>query len=81
LQSPSQLDGFLRIGPNWREVCNDYDSLIIEPCGTLVTRDGYALTREGLRVLSCFAGGALALVYPQLYQYSYLCGQGGGYQR
>jgi hypothetical protein len=75
LQPPSQqLPGFLRVGPNWWKVCNDYDSLIIEPCGTLVTPDGYALTSEGLRVLACFAGGALALVYPQFYTYSFLCG-------
>ena len=81
LQPPSQLDGFLRVGPNWRQICNDYDSLIIESCSTLVTRDGYALTSEGVRVLSCFAGGALALVYPQLLQYSFLCGQRLGNQR
>jgi hypothetical protein len=43
----------------------------------LVTRDGYALTSEGVRVLSCFAGGALALIYPQLYEYSFLSGQRG----
>jgi hypothetical protein len=76
LQPLSQLDSFLRLGPNWRQICNDYDRLIIEPCGMLVTRDGYALTSEGVRVLACFAGGALALVYPQLFQYSFLCGQG-----
>jgi hypothetical protein len=78
-QPPSpQLPGFLRIGPNWRQTCNYYDSLIIEPCETLVTPDGYALTAAGLRVLACFAGGALALVHPELLQYSFLCGQRGG---
>jgi hypothetical protein len=75
-----QLPGFLR-GPNWRQICNDYDMYIIEPCGTLVTPDGYGLTTEGLRVLACFAGGALVLIYPQLAAYSYMCGQGGGSQR
>ena len=54
---------------------------IIEPCGTLVTPDGYGLTTEGLRVLACFAGGALVLIYPQLAAYSYMCEQGGGSQR
>lgn len=73
-----QLPGFLRIGINWRQVCNDFDRSIIEPCGTLVTPDGYGLTAEGVRVLACFAGGALVLVYPELLRYSYLCGQGGG---
>jgi hypothetical protein len=87
LQPPSQqLPGFLRVGIYWLKVCNDYDRYIIEPCGRLVTPDGYALTSEGLRVLACFAGGALAFVYPQLYRYSFLCGQGsnggaGGNQR
>jgi hypothetical protein len=75
---PPQLPGFLRIGINWRQVCNDYDTYIIEPCGTLVTPDGYGLTAEGVRVLACFAGGALVLVYPQSAAYSYMCGQGGG---
>jgi hypothetical protein len=56
-----QLPGFLRIGINWRQVCNDFDRSIIEPCDTLVTRDGYGLTAEGVRVLACFAGGALVL--------------------
>jgi hypothetical protein len=79
LPPPSQqLPGFLRIGINWRQVCNDYDIYIIEPCRTLVTPDGYGLTTEGLRVLACFAGGALVLIYPQLAAYSYMCGQGGG---
>ena len=53
LQPPSQqLPGFLRVGPNWWKVCNDYDSLIIEPCGTLVTPDRYALTSEGVTCTS-----------------------------
>jgi hypothetical protein len=51
---------------------------ILEPYDTLVTLDGYGLTAEGLRVLACFAGGALVLIYPQLAAYSYMCGQGGG---
>jgi hypothetical protein len=76
IKPPSQLDGFLHVGHNWRNICNDYDSLIIEPCGMLVTRDGYALTSKGMYVLICFAGGALALVYPQLLPYSFLCEQG-----
>ncbi|MCD6036196.1 MAG: hypothetical protein K0S67_80 [Nitrososphaeraceae archaeon] len=75
---PPQLPGFLRIGINWRQICNDFDRSIIEPCDTLVTRDGYGLTAEGVRVLACFAGGALVLLYPELLRYSYLCGQGGG---
>jgi hypothetical protein len=80
LSPPLQLPGFLR-GHDWRKTCNDYDIYIIEPCDTLVTPDGYALTTEGLRVLACFAGGALVLIYPQLAAYSYMCGQGGGSQR
>ena len=84
LQPPSQqLPGFLRVGIYWWKVCNDYDSFIREPCGTLVTPDGYALTRRGLFVFTCFAGGAIALVYPQLFAYSSLCmlgNNGGGSQ-
>jgi len=68
-------------GPDWRQICNDYDNLITEPCGTLVTPDGYALTSEGLGVLACVVGGAIALVHPELLQYSFLCAQGGGNQR
>jgi hypothetical protein len=86
LQPPSQqLPGFLRVGPYWWKVCNDYDSLISEPCNTLVTPDGYALTIGGVRVLACVVGGAIALVYPELLYYSFLCGQtssgGGGNQQ
>jgi hypothetical protein len=51
-------------------------SYIIEPCRTLVTPDGYSLAAEGVRVLACFAGGALVLIYPQLAAYSYMCGRG-----
>ena len=84
LQPPSQqLPGFLRVGIYWWKVCNDYDSFIREPCGTLVTPDGYALTSRGLFVFTCFAGGAIALVYPQLFAYSSLCmlgNNGGGSQ-
>jgi hypothetical protein len=41
------------------------DAVIIEPCSTLVTPDGYALTSEGERVLFCVVGGAaLYLVDP-----------------
>ena len=73
-QPPSQqLPGFLRVGVYWLKVCNDFDRLIREPCGTLVTPDGYALTSRGLYVLACVVGGAIALVHPELLQYSYLC--------
>jgi hypothetical protein len=78
-QQPPQLPGFLR-GPNWWQICNDIDNFIIEPCNTLVTPDGYALTFEGVRVLACFAGTGIALLYPELLpallQYSFLCGKG-----
>lgn len=44
-------DGWL----NWRQVCNDLDDLISEPCGDLVTSDGNALTAEGKVVLERIA--------------------------
>jgi hypothetical protein len=79
LQPPSQqLPGYLRVGIYWWKVCNDFDSLIRESCDTLVTRDGYALTFEGLYVVACVVGGAIALVHPELLAYSYLCTQGSG---
>ena len=49
------LPGFLRIGINWRQVFNDFDRYIIEPCDTLVTRDEYGLTVEGVRAsMTCY---------------------------
>ena len=46
-------------GWNWREICSDLDSFISEPCGQLVTPDGFALTAEGKAVLDrivCIGG-------------------------
>jgi hypothetical protein len=44
---------------------------ILEPYDTHVTLDRYALTAEGLRVLACIAGSAIALVHLELIQYSF----------
>jgi hypothetical protein len=46
---------------NWLEICMDplVDYVITEPCSTLTTADGFTLTPEGQRVLSCLAVGAL----------------------
>ena len=37
-------------GWNWRQICNDLDFAISEPCSGLVTQDGFALTSEGKAV-------------------------------
>jgi hypothetical protein len=43
------------------------DYVITEPCSTLTTPDGYSLTPEGQRVLSCLALGALVgILDPEL---------------
>ena len=43
------------------------DFVITEPCSTLTALDGYTLTPEGERVLSCLAGGALVgILAPEL---------------
>ena len=58
-------------GINWGAICRSYDALIVEPCETLTTPDGYTLTREGQRVfLVCIGGSALALLlgHPELVQ-------------
>jgi hypothetical protein len=39
------------------------DLLISEPCYTLITPDGYALTAEGERVIRCLAAGTILLLY------------------
>ena len=56
-----------RGGIYWLSICNNpiVDAMIIEPCSTLVTPDGYGLTSEGERVLYCVVGGAaLYLIDP-----------------
>lgn len=37
-------------GINWGAIYRSFDSLIVEPCNTLTTPDGYTLTSEGQRV-------------------------------
>jgi hypothetical protein len=51
-------DGLL----NWRQVCNDLDDFISEPCGDLVTSDGNALTAEGKATLERIKCGGETLV-------------------
>jgi hypothetical protein len=49
-------------GVNWRELCSDFDNLISEPCGDLVTPDGRALTGEGKMAVERIACGGQALL-------------------
>jgi hypothetical protein len=49
-------------GWNWRQICNDVDRFISEPCGELVTSDGNALTAEGKAALERIACGGQALI-------------------
>jgi hypothetical protein len=68
-------------GINWKQMCNLADSIISEPCSTLVqSNNPYQLTREGDRVLHCIGGGALALVtgHPELLSLGQSVGCGGG---
>jgi hypothetical protein len=48
---------------NWLQFCRSpvVDSVVAEPCQTLTTSDGYALTKEGQRVMGCFLGAGLLL--------------------
>ena len=67
-------------GINWKQMCNLADSIISEPCSTLVqSNNPYQLTREGDRVLHCIGGGALALVtgHPELLSLGPSVGCGG----
>ena len=50
-------------GINWDAICRSFDSLIVEPCETLTSSDGYTLTNEGQRVfLVCIGGSRLAML-------------------
>lgn len=53
-------------GINWLAICRIpiVDSVISEPCETLTSPDGYALTAEGERVLRCLGGGAVVFLLP-----------------
>jgi hypothetical protein len=56
-------------GHNWSGICQSVDNLLTEPCDTLVTPDGRALTGEGKRVLEkllCIAGDGISLIRPDL---------------
>lgn len=66
---------------NWYELCTNpiVDILISEPCSTLTKDGGYALTKEGERVLSCLGGGALALAQPELMALKSLAPCGSNY--
>ena len=59
-------------GVDWLEICRDFDQFITESCNTLVTSDN-RLTPEGVRVLACFVGAPLVLIYPQLRAAQALC--------
>ena len=55
----------------WSKICNTIDSLITEPCGTLVSNHdpyGQGLSTDGWRVAKCVAGGALVIYggHPEL---------------
>jgi copper-binding protein NosD len=53
---------------NWLELCRTpiIDSLITEPCETLITPDGQSPTTEGLRVLACVAVDYSGVLSPEL---------------
>jgi hypothetical protein len=42
-------------GINWLQICRNpiVDTLVVEPCETLTSPDGYQLTDEGRKVLVC----------------------------
>ena len=52
---------------NWLEICNNpvVDAIVTEPCEDLTSSDGYELTQEGQKVLVCFAGGTVAVLFPK----------------
>jgi hypothetical protein len=43
------------------KICRAFDLFIVEPCNTLTSHDGYTLTKQGNKVLACFAGGAVGI--------------------
>lgn len=54
---------------DWGQICRTpfIDSLITEPCESLITPDGYNLTPEGQRILGCvIAEGAGSVLFPEL---------------
>ena len=52
---------------NWGELCRMADPLIVEPCNTLTSPDGYTLTEEGNRVfLVCVGLGTATSLIDQL---------------
>lgn len=67
---------------NWLEICNNplVDAIVVEPCNSLTTPDGYTLTQEGERVLGCLAGGTLAVLVgiPELTSMADMVGCGEG---
>jgi hypothetical protein len=65
-------------GINWMQICRDFDQYIAEPCGTLVTSDN-RLTLEGVRVLACFVGAPVALLYPELLAARSMCAGGNNF--
>lgn len=55
----------------WLSACNAVQSMIAEPCGTLVSNHdpyGQGLSTDGWRVAKCVAGGALVVYagHPEL---------------
>ncbi len=52
-------------GINWLQLCRNpiVDMAIAEPCESLTTPDGYSLTPQGMRVVACFLGAGVLLVY------------------
>jgi hypothetical protein len=63
---------------NWMQVCQDFDQYIAEPCSSLVTSDN-RLTLEGVRVLACFVGAPVALLYPELLAARCMCAGGNNF--
>jgi hypothetical protein len=51
-------------GTNWGQLCRNpvVDRVIVEPCETLTTPDGYGLTPEGQRVMGCILGAGVLLL-------------------
>lgn len=54
-------------GINWLQLCRNplVDTVIVEPCETLTTPNGYGLTPVGERVVACVLGGGVLLAADQ----------------
>jgi hypothetical protein len=56
------MTSFAQARVNWLEICQNplVDALIMDPCYTMTTPDGYTLTPAGQKALGCIGGGTIA---------------------